>query len=69
MCGRGGDGGEGNPKRSWLIVAFVGLCCLGSYLHGVLHIRFRAIATVLVQRGVLKKGSVMVAGPCYGKVS
>jgi hypothetical protein len=29
---------------------------------------YRAIATVLVQRGVLKKGSVVVAGSCSGKV-
>ena len=28
----------------------------------------RATATVLVQRGVLKKGSVVVAGSCSGKV-
>ena len=28
----------------------------------------RATATVLVQRGILKKGAVVVAGSCSGKV-
>ncbi len=37
-------------------------------MRAVICIVSRAIATVLVQRGVLKKGSVVVAGPCSGKV-
>ncbi len=54
--------GRGEP---WRVSNYRSICCLWF----VLFLFYRNLATVLVQRGVLKKGTILLAGQSVARVN